>query len=128
MRAWQYMGSHAPIRMNEVPEPVPTPTQVVIDVRAAGLCHSDIMYMETGDHAMPFLPMTQGHENAGVISALGEEVTGFAVGDIEEVCALMAAGEIRPAYEEIAFEEIGAGLERLKAAQVTGRLVARFGG
>lgn len=82
MRAWQYEGGHRPIALNEIDDPEPGPTQVIIDVRAAGLCHSDLMYMGTGDRAMPFLPMTQGHENAGVISALGAEVTGFAVGDV----------------------------------------------
>jgi len=87
MKAWQYPGEHRPIQLNEVPEPAPGPTQVVIDVRAAGLCHSDLMYMETGDQAMPFLPMTQGHENAGVISALGAQVEGFAVGDVVGVCS-----------------------------------------
>ncbi|MGP9582784.1 zinc-binding dehydrogenase [Brachybacterium sp. AOP35-5H-19] len=87
MKAWQYMGDRAPIQLNEVPEPTPGPTQVIIDVRAAGLCHSDIMYMEVGDGVMPFLPMTQGHENAGVITALGAEVTDFAVGDVVGVCS-----------------------------------------
>src|SRR5690606_22751960 len=82
MRAWQYMGGNRPIQMNEVDEPTPGPTQVIIDVKAAGLCHSDIMYMEIGEGTMPFLPMTQGHENAGVISALGSEVTGFSIGDV----------------------------------------------
>ncbi|MBY8856789.1 zinc-binding dehydrogenase [Nocardia sp. CA2R105] len=86
MRAWQYMGNHAPIQLNEVPEPTPGPNQVLIDVKAAGLCHSDIMYMGEGDAAMPFLPMTQGHENAGVIAAVGEGVTGFQVGDVVGVC------------------------------------------
>jgi len=86
MRAWQYEGGTAPISLNEIPEPTPGPGEVVIDVRAAGLCHSDVMYMETGGRAMPFLPMTQGHENAGVISALGEGVTGWKVGDIVGVC------------------------------------------
>ncbi|MCL2515928.1 MAG: zinc-binding dehydrogenase [Microbacteriaceae bacterium] len=82
MKAWQYPGGHRPIELNEVPEPVPAPHQVIIDVKAAGLCHSDLMYMENGDGVMPFLPMTQGHENAGVISAVGSEVVGFAVGDV----------------------------------------------
>lgn len=59
MKAWQYMGEQRPIQLNEIPDPVPSPTQVVIDMRAAGLCHSDLMYMENGDRAMPFLPMTQ---------------------------------------------------------------------
>ena len=52
---------------------------------------------------------------------------GGTVEDIEELYALMAAGEITPVYEEIAFDEIGEGIERLKNNQVTGRLVARFG-
>lgn len=86
MKAWQYMGNRAPIQLNEVPEPTPAPTQVIIDMRAAGLCHSDVMYMQVGDPVMPFLPMTQGHENAGVISALGSDVTGFKVGDVVGVC------------------------------------------
>lgn len=86
MKAWQYMGNRAPIQLNEVPDPVPGPTQVVIDMRAAGLCHSDVMYMELGDQVMPFLPMTQGHENAGIITQLGAEVTGFQVGDVVGVC------------------------------------------
>ncbi|MCC9198371.1 zinc-binding dehydrogenase [Arthrobacter sp. zg-Y820] len=87
MKAWQYVGDRKPIQLNEVPEPVPGPTQVILDVQAAGLCHSDLMYMEVGDSAMPFLPMTQGHENAGVITALGSEVTGFKVGDVVGVCS-----------------------------------------
>ena len=87
MRAWQYMGDHKPIQLNEVPEPVPGENEVVVDVKAAGLCHSDLMYMQQGDAAMPFLPMTQGHENAGVISAIGPGVVGWKVGDVAGVCS-----------------------------------------
>lgn len=87
MQAWQYLGDHQPIQINEVDEPQPGQYEVVIDVKAAGLCHSDLMYMETGDHTMPFLPMTQGHENAGVISAVGDEVEGFSIGDVVGVCS-----------------------------------------
>ncbi|HZK05741.1 MAG TPA: hypothetical protein VFC82_07825 [Actinomycetaceae bacterium] len=49
------------------------------------------------------------------------------VGDIEELYDLMLKGEIRPAYEEIPFDRIGGGLERLKNNEVMGRLVARWG-
>jgi propanol-preferring alcohol dehydrogenase len=87
MRAWQFEGTGKPISLNEIPEPMAGPGEVVIDVKAAGLCHSDIMYMELGESAMPFLPMTQGHENAGVITALGEGVTGWAIGDRVGVCS-----------------------------------------
>ena len=53
---------------------------------------------------------------------------GGTVEDIEEVFELMLANEIDPAFTEIAFDEIGDGLERLRRNEVTGRLVARFGG
>ncbi|MCL2583931.1 MAG: zinc-binding dehydrogenase [Streptosporangiales bacterium] len=87
MKAWQYEGGQKPIALNEVPEPVPGPGEVIIDVRAAGLCHSDLMYMTSGDGTMPFLPMTQGHENAGIVSALGEGVEGWKAGDVVGVCS-----------------------------------------
>jgi len=45
------------------------------------------MYMQIGAGTMPYLPMTQGHENAGFISALGEGVSGWAIGDVVGVCS-----------------------------------------
>lgn len=86
MRAWQFEGAGRPIALNEVPEPEAGPGEVIVDVKAAGLCHSDLMYMEVGEATMPFLPMTQGHENAGVISALGDGVEGWKVGDVVGIC------------------------------------------
>lgn len=86
MRAWQFVGAGQPLTLNEIPEPEPGPGEVVIDVRAAGLCHSDVMYLESDGKAMPFLPMTQGHETAGVITRLGEGVTDWQVGDRVGVC------------------------------------------
>lgn len=64
------------------------------------------------------------------VSILGKCIVGSLGGtvqDIEEVFTLMLSGEIRPAYTEIGFDDIGAGLEKLANNQVTGRLVARFG-
>lgn len=87
MKAWQYMGDKAPIALNEVAEQHAGPGEVVIAVKASGLCHSDVMYMEVGDGVMPFLPMTQGHENAGVITEIGEGVTDWAIGDVVGVCS-----------------------------------------
>lgn len=87
MRAWQYEGKQNPISLNEVPAVTAGPGEVVIDMKATGLCHSDIMYMQVGDGVMPFLPMTQGHENAGVISAIGEGVEGWNIGDAVGVCS-----------------------------------------
>lgn len=66
----------------EIPEPVPGPGEVVVKVGAAGACHSDLhLLYELDVSAMWQLPMTLGHETAGWVHALGEGVTGVAVGD-----------------------------------------------
>ena len=53
--------------------------EVLVDVRAAGLCHSDLTFAEN-DFGTP-LPMVLGHELAGVVVAVGPDVTDVAVGD-----------------------------------------------
>lgn len=82
MRAWQFIGVGEPLTLREVPDPVPGPDDVVIDNRAAGLCHTDIAILD-GPLAVlvPSTPQTLGHEFAGVVSAVGENVTSLSVGD-----------------------------------------------
>ena len=46
MRAWQFIGVGKPLTLNEVPDPVPGPDDVVIDTKAAGLCHTDVAILE----------------------------------------------------------------------------------
>ena len=53
--------------------------EVLVRIAAAGLCHSDLSVIN-GDRPRP-LPMALGHEAAGVVEALGEGVTGLAIGD-----------------------------------------------
>jgi len=82
MKAWQFVSAHSPLVLNEVPEPVAGTGEVVLDIRAAGLCHSDVSFLEEDDYPLPATPpVTLGHEVAGVISELGEGVTGWAIGD-----------------------------------------------
>ena len=85
MRAWQFEDAEKGLVLNEVPELEPREGEVVIDVRGAGLCHSDLTYMQHPD-MMAHLPMTEGHEIAGVIAKVGPGVTGWAVGDRVGVC------------------------------------------
>lgn len=69
----------------EVPEPAPpTGTDVLVRVEAAGICGSDLHVEEfsTGyDFMTPHLPVTLGHEFAGVVEAVGQDVADVAVGD-----------------------------------------------
>lgn len=82
MRAWRFTGTHDPLVLQDVPEPTATPGHVVVDVKAAGLCHSDVGLFEDEKWLqMMTLPVTPGHEIAGVISQVGEGVTGWQIGD-----------------------------------------------
>ncbi len=67
----------------EVADPRPGAGQVVVRVGAAGACHSDLHLMHDFDAgSVPWaLPFTLGHENAGWVHAVGDGVTGVAVGD-----------------------------------------------
>ena len=88
MRAWQFVYTHKPLELVDIPEPTPGPGEVMLDIKAAGLCHSDVGVLddETWLATIPTLPVVMGHEVAGVISAVGEGVEGWAVGDRVGVC------------------------------------------
>ena len=70
------------MRVDDVPRPEPGPGEVLIRVRAVGVCGSDVHYYVDGHigDAVPTFPFTLGHEFSGEIAALGPGVTGPAVG------------------------------------------------
>lgn len=81
MKAWQFTDVGHPLSLNEVDTPVPAADEIVVHVRAAGLCHSDVGFSDgTLTPLLPFRPITLGHEIAGVVSSIGADVTQFAVG------------------------------------------------
>ncbi len=82
MKAVQYREAGGKPEVVEVPDPEPGPGQVLLRVSAAGLCHSDQFIMSLPAGALNYpLPLTLGHEGAGVVAALGDGVEGVAVGD-----------------------------------------------
>jgi len=92
VKAWNLVAYRTPLALQEIPDPVPEPGEVLIDVKACGLCHSDVSIIN-GDYAPLFpakWPIVKGHEIAGVITALGAGVTGFGVGDRVAVHPLVA--------------------------------------
>lgn len=66
------------LRIGEVAVPIPTPDQVLVRVRACGVCGHDLL-ARVGALATP-LPMVLGHEIAGVVSEVGDAVTGIRKG------------------------------------------------
>lgn len=68
-----------PVELVDIVIPDPGPGEVVVDVAACGVCHTDLTYRDGGiNDSYPFL---LGHEAAGVVEAVGEGVTGVAPGD-----------------------------------------------
>jgi S-(hydroxymethyl)mycothiol dehydrogenase len=68
-----------PVEVVDVVIPDPGPREVVVDITACGVCHTDLTYREGGiNDEFPFL---LGHEAAGTVESVGEGVTNVAVGD-----------------------------------------------
>ena len=89
MRGWQFERTHKPLELIEKPDPVAKPGYVVLDVKASGLCHSDVGALEDEKWmALMSTPLFIGHEYAGVITEVGEGVTKFRVGDKVGVCPM----------------------------------------
>lgn len=68
-------------RVGELPDPVPGPGEVVVDVRAAALNFPDLLMMEGRYQVQPDLPFVPGSEGSGVVAALGVGVDTVAIGD-----------------------------------------------
>ncbi|MBF4577883.1 alcohol dehydrogenase catalytic domain-containing protein [Frondihabitans sp. VKM Ac-2883] len=68
------------IEITELPDPVAGLTDVVIAPEAVGICGTDI-HLASGDYPTGTFPVVPGHEFAGTITAIGSDVTEFAVGD-----------------------------------------------
>jgi alcohol dehydrogenase len=83
-----------PLSIETVTLDPPGPGEVLVAVKAAGLCHSDLSVIN-GDRPRP-LPMALGHEAAGVVEQLGEGVTDLAVGDHVAMVFMPSCGHCDP--------------------------------
>ncbi len=114
MKSFQVTDFNAPLTEVDRPTPQPSGTQVLIKVKAAGVCHSDLHIWEGGydlghgrkplslkDRGVS-LPLTMGHETVGEVVALGPDAAGAVkIGDVCLVypwlgcgkCATCLAGE-----------------------------------
>ena len=83
----------APVEVVDIVIPEPGPNDVVVKVQATGVCHTDLAYRD-GDieDAYPFL---LGHETAGVVETVGEDVTHVQEGDFVVLNWRAVCGECR---------------------------------
>jgi 2-desacetyl-2-hydroxyethyl bacteriochlorophyllide A dehydrogenase len=81
VRAARFVGPGRPIEVQEVPDPIPGPSDVVVRVEACGICASDLHFIH-GEMPLPVAPpITMGHETSGVIESVGTEVPGWRAGE-----------------------------------------------
>jgi len=81
MRAARFVGVHRPIEIQQLPDPRPTPGEVVVKVEACGICASDLHFIQ-GEIPLPApAPLTLGHEASGTIAAVGPDVPVWREGD-----------------------------------------------
>lgn len=80
MKAVQMIGAGLPLELHDIPVPAIGERDILVRVRAAGICHSDVHYRAGRSPVRP-LPMTLGHEVAGVVEQIGAQVTSVGVGD-----------------------------------------------
>ena len=90
MRALVYDGPER-LRLEERPDPLPSPGEVVVDVHASGICGSDVHgYLGTTGRRRPGVVM--GHEAAGVVSSVGPDVTTLVPGDHVALRSILPCG------------------------------------
>jgi L-iditol 2-dehydrogenase len=91
MKALVYEGPwQMPVR--DVPDLQPAPGEVVVAVKAVGVCGSDV-HGYTGSTGRRIAPMIMGHEFTGVVAAVGAGVTGRQTGDRVVVQPLITCGQ-----------------------------------
>ena len=97
MQAYQLVEWQQPPVLRDVPVPDVGPGQVLVQVAAAGACHSDLHVMEFPAGAMPWQPpFTLGHENAGWVAATGPGVPDLREGDAVAVYGPWGCGRCKP--------------------------------
>jgi (R,R)-butanediol dehydrogenase/meso-butanediol dehydrogenase/diacetyl reductase len=104
MRAAVYYGPNK-VEVADVPEPTPTPGTVKVKVGFNGICGTDLheyyagpIFIPTAPHPLTHqqLPLVLGHEFSGVISDIGDGVTGWAEGDRVAVEPIYKCGHCAP--------------------------------
>ena len=92
MKAVRMVAVGQPLELHELPVPALGPRDVLVRVRAAGICHSDVHYRAGKSPVRP-LPLTLGHEIAGVVEQAGPQVRSLQLGDRVCLHYLLSCGD-----------------------------------
>ena len=92
MKSIRLTAVDSPLEQQQIDVPAIGPCDILIGVRAAGICHSDAHY-RAGLSPVKVLPLTLGHEIAGVVETTGADVRSFKPGDRVCVHYLVTCGK-----------------------------------
>ena len=96
MKALQYPAIGASPEIREVPTPQPKAGEVLVKITAAGVCHSDEYFMSLpADEFTSDLPLTLGHEGAGIVAEFSGAAGGFKEGDPVALYGAWGCGSCR---------------------------------
>ncbi|HKJ68687.1 MAG TPA: zinc-binding dehydrogenase, partial [bacterium] len=80
MRAAVYYKPYSKLQLEEWATPTPGPDEVLVQVAACGICHTDLQFIDHGVPPLKSPPLILGHEIAGTIAEAGEQVGNLSVG------------------------------------------------
>ena len=92
MRAAVYHGNGSGLVVEEWPTPELRPGEILVDVAACGVCHTDLHYLDHGTPTFKPPPIVLGHEVSGTVAATGRGVDGFVEGDRVLLPAVLTCG------------------------------------
>lgn len=92
MKAVRLVEIGRALQMQELPIPAVGAKDVLVRIKAAGICHSDVHY-RAGTSPVGPLPQTLGHEIAGIVEDVGSEVANVAIGDRVCLHYLLTCGQ-----------------------------------
>jgi 6-hydroxycyclohex-1-ene-1-carbonyl-CoA dehydrogenase len=92
MRAAVFYEAHAPLRVQDWPDPQAGPGEILVRVAACGLCHTDLHYIDHGVPTAKQPPLILGHEATGIVGEVAAGVTNVKPGDRVLLPAVLPCG------------------------------------
>ncbi len=93
MKAARFYEVGKPLRIDKIPVPKLGPGNVLVEIKACGICGSDIHIVYEGVTPTSYTPMTLGHEPSGVIFGIGSEVKDWKIGDRVTINPFITCGK-----------------------------------
>jgi len=98
MLAARFVEAGKPFAVEKIDVPVIEPDEVLVAIKASGICGTDVHY-HSGVFSPYIIPLTLGHEGAGVVKEVGSDVTHIKVGDHVVIHYIISCGNCKPCLQ-----------------------------